>query len=30
VPADAAWDGKYRKLEVKVNRRNAVVLYRDG
>jgi hypothetical protein len=30
APADAALDGKYRKVTVKVNRRGAVVLYQHG
>lgn len=29
-PANANWDGKYRRLEVKVNRKDVQVLYRHG
>jgi VWFA-related protein len=29
-PSNAAWDGKYRKIDVKVNRPGAVVLFRHG
>jgi hypothetical protein len=30
VPANAAWDGKYRRITVKVNRPGLRVLYRHG
>jgi VWFA-related protein len=30
VPANAAWDGRYRRITVKVNRKDARVLYRHG
>ena len=30
VPSNADWDGKYRRIEVKVNRPGAQVLYRHG
>lgn len=29
-PANTTWDGKYRRLDVKVNRRDVQVLYRHG
>jgi VWFA-related protein len=29
-PSNTAWDGKYRKIEIKVNRPGAVVLFRHG
>jgi VWFA-related protein len=29
-PTDATWDGKYRKITVKVNRPDVTVLYRHG
>ena len=30
VPSNANWDGKYRRIQVRVNRRDAQVLYRHG
>ena len=30
VPTNTKWDGKYRRIEVKVNRKGAQVLYRHG
>jgi hypothetical protein len=30
VPTNTNWDGKYRRIEVKVNRKGAQVLYRHG
>ncbi|HVL68343.1 MAG TPA: VWA domain-containing protein [Vicinamibacterales bacterium] len=30
TPTNARWDGKYRRIEVKVNRRGARALYRHG
>lgn len=29
-PSNTTWDGKYRRVEVKVNRKSAQVLYRHG
>jgi hypothetical protein len=29
-PSNTEWDGKYRKIEIKVNRPGAVVLFRHG
>ena len=30
VPSNPNWDGKYRRIQVRVNRRDAQVLYRHG
>ncbi len=29
-PSNAKWDGKYRRIDIKVNRRGLTVLHRDG
>jgi hypothetical protein len=30
TPTDSTWDGRYRRISVQVNRRDATVLYRHG